>query len=131
MSESRSHILRGNGNLNANGLNLSTETLTASGAASVTIPVTVCNANGGDLAITLAAGINVGQVKCFVVSDDTNNVVVTLDLIGDNTKFTMAKTASTGSVVMCMWTSGGWSILSRSSTADADTDAVAELGKVA
>ncbi len=95
-------------------LSLGTEAITAAGAASTTVPLSLVTSDGDTMAVTLANGSTVGQLKYFVSLHATNAFKVTpATTAGAYASFTLT---NVGETVTCMWTASGWALLSRSSS---------------
>ena len=110
----REIALGGAGLTGVNSLALSTEAITAAGAASVSVPVSLITSDGDTMAVTLADGSTVGQLKYFVSMHATNAASVTpATTAGAWTSFTLT---NIGESVTCIWTASGWALLSRSSS---------------
>ena len=89
-----------------------TETLNASGAASITTGITLLDASGGPLAISLAAGTYVGQQKIFIMTVAGNAATITpSSFLGTHT--TVALDAI-GETVHLLWTGAAWAAIGNS-----------------
>ena len=96
-------------------LSLGTEAITTAGAASVTVPVSLVTSTGDTMAVSLANGTAVGQLKYFVSMHATSAFIVTpATTAGAYASFTLT---NIGETVTCIWTgTAGWALLSRSSS---------------
>jgi hypothetical protein len=115
----------GGGGLHINNLVLGSETVSAAGAASVHVPVSLIDSDGDTMAVTLADGTNVGQIKWFVSMHATAASSVTPDTTdGAYEVFTLT---NLGDTVQLLWTGTGWAVIGRNSGA-AKPSAVAVVG---
>lgn len=104
-------------------LSLGTEAITAAGAASTTVPVSLVTSDGDTMAVTLANGSTVGQLKYFVSMHASLAFSVTpATTAGSYSSFTLT---NIGETVTCMWTASGWALLSRSSSASEAVNSIA------
>jgi hypothetical protein len=107
------------------GLVLGTEAITAAGAASVTVPISLVTADGADMAVTLADGNTVGQMKIFHTVATANSWKVTPDTTDGS--YDVITCTKIGDTIMLLWTGTGWAILSRASGTAAGATAVVDM----
>ena len=100
------------GNTTLSSFVLGTESVTAAGAASVTVPVTLSTSDGDTMALTLADGSTVGQVKHFIELHATNATSITPTTTAG--AWTAATLTNVGENVTMIWTSSGWALVGRS-----------------
>lgn len=103
-------------NLQVNGLIYSTETLTSNGTASNNIPLTLIDSSAGSLKITLADGKSIGQQKQFIYIVKKNDVTITPETTAGtwkNFQFKSTDSDSVGQSINLVWTSVGWTVISR------------------
>jgi hypothetical protein len=104
-------------------LSLGTEAIIAAGGASITIPVSLVTSDGDTMAVSLADGTTVGQLKYFVSIHATLAFIVTpVTTAGSYASFTLT---NIGETVTCIWTAAGWALLSRSSGAAEAVNSIA------
>lgn len=107
------------------GLVLGTEAITAAGAASTTVAVSLITAGSDGIAVTLANGSNVGQLKIFCSLHASNAATITpATTDGAYDTFTLT---NIGETVNCIWTGTGWAIIGRNS-GGAHTSATGVVG---
>ena len=117
------------GNLTSHSLVAGSEAITAAGAASITTLLSLVTPDGADMAVTLADGVNVGQIKIFHTVASANSWKVTPTTTdGSYTKVTCTLI---GDTVTLMWTGTGWAILSRASGTAAGATAVVDMPVIA
>ena len=87
----------------------STESLTNSDTvASVSTAFTLVDSSGGTVALSLAAG-QTGQIKTFICTAGTNNIVITpATTVGAGTTITLN---AAGESVTLMYTGSAWAVL--------------------
>lgn len=111
------------------GFVMAAETLTAAGAADPGVALTICNAGADNIAVTLADGTSVGQLKWFV-SVAANDAIITPATT--NGAYATISLDNAGESVCLLWSgTTGWTLLSRGSGAAAAANAVAGLPAIA
>jgi hypothetical protein len=119
----------GQSGLSVESLIAGSEAITTAGAASVSALLSLVTADESDMAVTLADGANVGQLKIFhtvATADSWKVTPATTD--GSYTKVTCTKI---GDTIMFLWTGTGWAILSRASGTAAGATAVVDMPVIA
>ena len=106
------------------GFVMAAETITAAGAADPGVALSIVNAGSDNIAITLADGTTVGQLKWFV-SIAANDGIITP--ANTNGAYATISLDNAGENVCLLWTSAGWSVLSRGSGTTAGASATGTL----
>ena len=110
------------------GFVMAAETITAAGAADPGVALSIVNAGTDNIAITLADGSTVGQLKWFVSIASNDGIITPATTNGAYANISLD---NAGENCCLLWTSAGWSILSRGSGATAAAGAVAGLPVIA
>jgi len=112
------------------GFVMAAETLTTAGAADPGVALTICNAGADNIAITLADGTSVGQLKWFVSVAGNDSIITPATTNGAYSNISLD---NAGESVCLVWSgTTGWALLSRGSGAtNVAANAVAGLPAIA
>ena len=111
--------------VSGSGFVLAAESVSGNGAAdpgtAVTVATAACN-------LSLADGSTAGQLKYFVSTTADDVVVTPANTTGAWVKVTLT---NIGDSITCLWSGGGWVLLSRQSGTAAGASAVASMPVIA